>query len=1280
MKRIILGVLLLLVCLLGGLLWLGQESLLLRLHRRLEDELSRALHTPTHIDTLTVSVRALEVQLGGIVVGTEPALARIVSLDVRVLPIASLAEGRPVVIAAVRSPQFDLSRLAHGETGKPGASTGGGAQLPPLHFKHFEVEDGLLRFPFGNTTASLEVGRVAGEMKTGLLSRRMTGSVEARRVVLERHAHRLAIDELRAQGGSDAHGLFVDTATVRSEGLAVDVRAASVPGEHAASASFDPALLGVFVDELALIGGQAHLEGTLAGDLANPRLDGRVVVQQATIANRTLGDLETRARRDGTTLRFDEVRLTQPGGEVTGSVELIIEKDVPIRGQLGWQGVDLQSLLAITGVSVPLADRFDATTATDGSLDPLDLRVSASGVLRAGEAGMAKDARWEISGRIRPRLLEAGMELTQLEHNRLGVKFALDGPKLGGSIDLDVGDLAAFAGLLPLPVRSLALSGQARGSAAFGGTTEHPSIGGRMTMQDGTVVGARAPRLEGDFEIAAGRLTTTRTTLEAATGRAVFNGAVALEATAHNDWALNLSDVSTDLVLGIAAGFMGAPAPLNGGTLSGTVRCRGEWRQPDAAAELMAASLRVGREPLERVTLKASTMLPRWQLQLQAVHGGEESLSIDAHGEGRERLEASIDTTPTNLAKWRGASRRRIVGTAALHGRLTGDLERPSGWLTFSGSGLGIRGYRIGNVGARADGQNGDWSARGEALDGALNMAATLRTQAALPYTLNVAWRDAELARLLAGDASLHVVTTGEVALTGSVREPGAASGSIVVSQFEARRDEYRIGCPEAMRIDIDRGHFRIRSLIMEGQGSRLTVSGEWATTGQVDVRVGGNADLVLLELIGAPFLSSRGEMEVAAHLQRMPGTAWDLNGHATVRDAALDLGLPVVWTDTNGDFALSRGGIRIDHFAGKVGGGEFQLGGSVDLNHGPDVSWSLRDVALNAPEWLEERVSGRGQVTGQWQALRVSGDVEVLNALYDRRLELTDLVPWFTAQVTLAPRTEAAPRQISLDLHIHAPGGLFIDNNFAKVEMRCDLRIAGTTEKPALTGTVELIGGEIIFRDRTFLITGGALEFRDPSKINPIINISGESRISTNEADYTITMVVTGTADNPRVQFSADDPSLSQNDVLSLVATGKTMAQLQREGGGVNFGDVLKLVPTSPVEQRFRTLLGVDRFEIEPAYSRDTGALEPRVTIGKDVTERLRVLGASGFGVDPRRSVQVEYRYSSRISLLGTWDEQTQAESGAFGGDIKFRYDFRRLPFSLLRGDQPAPQQTDAH
>ena len=194
------------------------------------------------------------------------------------------------------------------------------------------------------------------------------------------------------------------------------------------------------------------------------------------------------------------------------------------------------------------------------------------------------------------------------------------------------------------------------------------------------------------------------------------------------------------------------------------------------------------------------------------------------------------------------------------------------------------------------------------------------------------------------------------------------------------------------------------------------------------------------------------------------------------------------------------------------------------------------------------------------------------------------------------------------------------------------------------------------------------------------MLNITAESQIFGTDAEYTVRVAVSGTADNPRVEFSSDDPGLSQNDILSLAALGRTTREQSRDSS-VSLGNVLSLLPseyTGDVSQGIQTFFRIDRFEVDPAYVRNTGTIQPRITIGKDITDRIRALASSSFGADAHNTMQLEYRITSRISLLGTWESASQSQDDAFGGDIRFRYEFRKLPFSLLSSDLGLPTQSD--
>src|SRR5437899_1169751 len=115
MKRLVLGLGLLVVCGVAVGLWFGWPLLTDLLRRRLERELTAALGAASRIEQLTIALFPPGVHLGAVVVGAAPPLATVTSIDVRLWALASLAEGRPVLSARIAAPAVDLSHLPKGE-------------------------------------------------------------------------------------------------------------------------------------------------------------------------------------------------------------------------------------------------------------------------------------------------------------------------------------------------------------------------------------------------------------------------------------------------------------------------------------------------------------------------------------------------------------------------------------------------------------------------------------------------------------------------------------------------------------------------------------------------------------------------------------------------------------------------------------------------------------------------------------------------------------------------------------------------------------------------------------------------------------------------------------------------------------------------------------------------------------------------------------------------------------------------------------------------------------
>src|SRR5262249_55011568 len=127
------------------------------------------------------------------------------------------------------------------------------------------------------------------------------------------------LDEIRVEGGMDDGGFYLSSGTVRGDRITASANATLVPHRDNLEASFDPGILGVVVDELSVLSGQAHVTGTLNGDLLDPVNQGELTISSGAIAHHVLGDLSAHVTHRGAKLEFDHVQLNSAaGGQVTG--------------------------------------------------------------------------------------------------------------------------------------------------------------------------------------------------------------------------------------------------------------------------------------------------------------------------------------------------------------------------------------------------------------------------------------------------------------------------------------------------------------------------------------------------------------------------------------------------------------------------------------------------------------------------------------------------------------------------------------------------------------------------------------------------------------------------------------------------------------------------------------------------------------------------------------------------------------------------------------------------
>ncbi len=498
------------------------------------------------------------------------------------------------------------------------------------------------------------------------------------------------------------------------------------------------------------------------------------------------------------------------------------------------------------------------------------------------------------------------------------------------------------------------------------------------------------------------------------------------------------------------------------------------------------------------------------------------------------------------------------------------------------------------------------------------------------------------------------------------------------VEQLELELFDYKLQNVGPIELTLDRNTFRIGSFHLGGEGTQLQLDGSMQLKDNtIAVRASGDANLGILQGFFRD-LRSRGTADLKAQI----GGALDkpvFSGSATIRDGRLrHFSLPHSLEAIDGTVSFDANGIRVDEVRARLGGGDVTFGGIVGLQ-----GFSLGEIALTAsgermsvryPEGFRSTIDADLALQGTLSSLLLTGNVVVQEGVWSRRIETDPELFSLGGRSTAGLAATASPTPpVRFDVGITAGSSLRIQNNIANMVASADLRLQGSYDRPLLFGRAEIERGDVVFEGNRYVVTpGGSIDFFNPSRIEPFLDVEAETRIRRPGQPYTLTVGLSGTPSRPVVSLNSDPP-LPEVDILSIVfgqdvdlenaelrrlnssATEEAERDLLRTGAAR-----LIVSPfTAPIGRALGEAFGVDTVQITPMLGNESDTLTPaaRVIIGKRISNRAyvtfsRALGTSSSERD--QTIILEFDQSDRIGWV-----LTQVGDGTYALEFRVRHRF---------------------
>ncbi|HJK90499.1 MAG TPA: translocation/assembly module TamB domain-containing protein, partial [Polyangiaceae bacterium LLY-WYZ-15_(1-7)] len=304
-------------------------------------------------------------------------------------------------------------------------------------------------------------------------------------------------------------------------------------------------------------------------------------------------------------------------------------------------------------------------------------------------------------------------------------------------------------------------------------------------------------------------------------------------------------------------------------------------------------------------------------------------------------------------------------------------------------------------------------------------------------------------------------------------------------------------------------------------------------------------------------------------------------------------------------------------------------------------------------------------------------GDLRIDRARYERPIQLSPtLGQLYRPQRAEVERYDPEADNVRLDLRVRNRAPIRVVNNLLDVDLRIDdgdrpFRVVGTDQRYGVVGNVRIARGTVRFRNTELDVTRGEVRLDDETRVDPRFDVVAETEIrrQQTQADLTapawrVQVRAHGNLDAFRLDATSQ-PALSQEDLMLLLTVGMTSAEAQQLQAGELGGTALEaLSAISGVNEEVTNAVRViDEFAITTRYSPQTGRPEPMVTIGKRITDRVRMSASTGMTGEERTfQTGVEWQVGDQTSIQMLYDNINRESSSSFGNvgvDFHWRLEF---------------------
>jgi len=473
------------------------------------------------------------------------------------------------------------------------------------------------------------------------------------------------------------------------------------------------------------------------------------------------------------------------------------------------------------------------------------------------------------------------------------------------------------------------------------------------------------------------------------------------------------------------------------------------------------------------------------------------------------------------------------------------------------------------------------------------------------------------------------------------------AQAQVIIPTLKAEYQGLQIGNAHPIHIHYANALIVLDPAEISGTDTTLLLQGQLPLQGTAPVTLSaiGTVDMQLVRFFQRD-LQSSGKLQFDVRAAG-PTDHPTVQGQLRLQNVSIvPADAPVGLQNLNGVLDVSNDQITITQLAGESGGGQISARGVIGYRPQLQMNVALqaKNVRIRYQDAVRTVLGGDLNLVGTSQAANLNGRVLIDSLSFTQNFDLATLAGQVQSGPESAP-SEGMANKVKLDIAVETARDLNLTSSAVSLQGQANLHLVGTAADPVIVGRTEFTAGDIFLMNKRYQIERGVIEFSNPQRTEPVLNLL----LTTTINQYNLSLTFRGPLDKMQTSY-VSDPPLPTADIINLIARGQTTQQAAASPSNFGASSLLAQGAASQVSGGVQKLAGLSSLSIDPTLGGNNSDPGARIAMQKRVTNNFLFTFATDVTSTQRELIQGEYQFNKRWSASVTRDE-----NGGFAVDGKF-------------------------